>query len=271
MNSKEIFEEYTKATSKTRFTKDTAARLGAKESDIICELLKSGYKFEELKRANKGTYNAGMNKFKKWQENGSPADEDADALAQYTEPEALQAEEEKPEYEYPATDEGEPEEKEAGEDLLQIQDRTIAELKYRNDKLEVKLKSLTSENVELKAENSKLEKDIEIQNGHIKTLENRLIGSQAYVDVCEENEQLKKHIDELEAEKNALCEQLADEMMINEKIRKDAEIDAADLVSERENLTAMYHENELLKKRLERAKRYILNTIYEQFEGGGKE
>lgn len=199
MNSKEIFEEYTKATSKSRFVKDKAARLGVKESDIICELLKSGYKFEELKRANKGTYNAGMNKFKKWQKNGSPEDEDADVLAQYDEPEAVQVEEEKPDYEYPATDEGEPlksscKSEELNEDLLQIQDRTIAELKYKNEKLEVKLKSLASENVELKAENSKLEKDIEIQNGHIKTLENRLIGSQAYDDVCKENEKLKKRL-----------------------------------------------------------------------------
>lgn len=88
MNSKEIFEEYTKASGKSRYIKDKAAELNVKESDIICELLKSGYKFEELKRANKGTYNAGMNKFKKWQENGSPEDEDADVLEQYTEPES---------------------------------------------------------------------------------------------------------------------------------------------------------------------------------------
>ena len=206
MNSKEIFEEYTQATGKTKYIKDKAKELGVAGSDIICELLKSGYKFDELRRCNKAEYNSALNKFKKWQENGSPEDEDTDALSQYDEAEsnssenaAEQAEEEKPEYEYPATDEGEPlksncKSEELNEDLLLIQDRTIAELKYKNEKLEVKLKSLASENVELKAENSKLEEDIKIQNGKIEALERKLIGSQAYDDVCKENEKLKKRL-----------------------------------------------------------------------------
>ena len=263
MNRNEIFEEYTKATSKSRFVKDKAAELGVKESDIICELLKSGYKFEELKRANKGVYNAGMNKFKKWQENGSPEDEDADALAQYAEPEssssenaAEQVEDEKPEYEYPATDEGEPEQNTVtGEDLIQIQSRTIAELKYRNDKLEVKLKSLASENVELKAENSKLEKDIEIQNGRIEDLDKR-------------KKQFMARINELEADNQMLSKQYAELEMMSKKIEKDAAIDAADLRSEQEHLDKVYQENEKLKKQLEKAERYILNTIYAQSEDG---
>ena len=283
MNSEEIFEEYTKATAKRRYIAEKAAELGVKESDIICELFKSGYKFEEIRRANKGIYNAGMKKYEKWLKNGSPVNEEADAPESHC-PEndtTEQDNEEKPEYEYPATDEGEPEQNTVtGEDLLQIQDRTIAELKYKNDKLEVKFKALASENVELKAENSKLEEDIKIQNGKIEGLERKLIGSQAYDDVCEENKQLMKEkqqfmdrIDELEENLRTVREQLRDldicymgAMQENEKIRKSAEIDAADLESEQEHLKKVYQENEGLKKRLERAERYILNTIYEQFE-----
>lgn len=162
MNSKEIFEEYTKATAKRKYITDKAAELGVKESDIVCELLKSGYKFEEIRRANKGIYNAGMNKFKKWQENGSPEDEDADALEQHAEPESM------PEYDYPSTDEGETVES-SDEDLMKI----ISELKYQNEALEIKNKSLAEENVELKAENSKYEKDIEIRDGRIEDLAKR--------------------------------------------------------------------------------------------------
>ena len=277
MNSEEIFEEYTKATAKRRYIAGKAAELGVKESDIICELFKSGYKFEEIRRANKGIYNAGMKKYEKWLKNGSPENEEADAPESHC-PEndtTEQENEEKPEYEYPATDEAE-----TAENLEPQLRQIIAALRYKNDKLEVKLKSLASENVELKAENSKLEKDIEIQNGHIKTLENRLIGSQAYDDVCEENKQLKNEkqqfmdrIDELEENLRTVREQLRDldicymgAMQENEKIRKSAEIDAADLESEQEHLKKVYQENEGLKKRLERAERYILNTIYEQFE-----
>ena len=260
MNSNEIFEEYTKATSKSRFVKDKAAELRVKESDIICELLKSGYKFEELKRANKGVYSAGMNKFKKWQENGSPEDEDADALAQYDEPEsncsenaAEQVEDEKPEYEYPATDEPETTE-DSEQDLMKI----IAELKYKNDKLEVKIKSLAAENVELKAENSKLEEDIEIRNGRIEDLDKR-------------KKQFMARINELEADNQMLSKQYAELEMMSKKIEKDAAIDAADLRSEQEHLDKVYQENEKLKKRLEKAERYILNTIYAQSEDGDKE
>lgn len=149
----------------------------------------------------------------------------------------------------------------------------MAELKYKNDKLEVKVKSLAAENVELKAENSELEEDVKIQNGKISVLERKLIGSQAYEDVCEENKQLKEErqqflgrIEELEADKQMLSKQYAELEMMSKKIEQDAAIDTADLVSERENLDAMYRENEGLRKRLERAERYILNSIYEQFE-----
>ena len=156
----------------------------------------------------------------------------------------------------------------------------MAELKYKNDKLEVKIKSLAAENVELKSENSKLENDIENQNKEIKYLQGKVVGTAVYDETREENERLKKEkeqfmkrIDELEAEKQAVEKQLDElsqsyneAMLLNKKIEQDAAIDAADLISERENLTEMYRENEGLKKRLERAERYILNSIYEQFE-----
>ena len=250
MNSKEIFEEYTKATAKRKYISDKAAELNVKESDIICELFKSGYKFEEIKRANKGIYNAGLNKFKKWQENGSPEDEDADALESHC-PEndtTEQADEEKPEYDYPATDESETDES-SDKDLMKI----ISELKYRNEVLETKIKSLVSENIEMKAENGKLTKDVEILEGRNESLHS-------------ERKQFMDRIDELTLDLQQASHNCTEAMALNEKIRREAEIDAADLESEQEHLKKVYQENEGLKKRLERAERYILNSIYEQFE-----
>lgn len=89
MDHKTIFEEYTKASNKMKYVKDKAESLGVVTSDIVCELFKSGYKFDELRRANKGTYNSALKKYEKWKENGSPEDEDADVLER-TEPEQTQ-------------------------------------------------------------------------------------------------------------------------------------------------------------------------------------
>ena len=137
MNHKEIFEEYTQASNKVKYIKEKAKALGVYDSDIICELFKSGFKFEELKRANKATYNAGIKKYEKWKENGSL---DGDAP---------EVEEEKPVYDYPPDDSDEP----AGE-------------------LSLEMKQLMDENCQLKAELSQLKaekaEDSEVMNEHIK-------------------------------------------------------------------------------------------------------
>ena len=52
MNTEEIFKRYTEAGNKARAVKEMADEYGVAGSDIVCELLKTGYKFEELKRAS---------------------------------------------------------------------------------------------------------------------------------------------------------------------------------------------------------------------------
>ena len=77
-----IQDEYMKASSKTVFIKKKAEELQVPQSTIVCELLKSGYKFEELNRANEAMYNAAVKKLNKWKESGSP-------LTEYEIPEAV--------------------------------------------------------------------------------------------------------------------------------------------------------------------------------------
>ena len=137
MNSKEIFEEYTKASNKMKYIKEKAKALGVYDSDIICELLKSGYKFEELKRANKGTYNAGMKKYEKWKENGSPEDEDADVL------ERIEVEQAEP---VPSTQ---------VDEIEHLNKR----LMDRIDELQLSVNELTEKNEQLEHEKCRLEAD----------------------------------------------------------------------------------------------------------------
>lgn len=82
ITSETIQDEYMKASSKTVFVKKKAEELQVPQSTIVCELLKSGYKFEELNRANEAMYNAAVNKLNKWKESGSP-------LTEYEIPEAV--------------------------------------------------------------------------------------------------------------------------------------------------------------------------------------
>lgn len=89
ITSKEIFEEYTQAEGKTNYIKKKAKVLQVPESTIVCELLKTGYKFEELNRSNTVMYNAAVNKFTKWKESGSP-------FTEYEVPEVLPVTEKKP-------------------------------------------------------------------------------------------------------------------------------------------------------------------------------
>lgn len=72
ITSKDLFEAYTKTEQKNGFVQRKAKELNITRSQVIAELLKSGYKLEELKRADTNNYNAGLNKYRKWIESGSP-------------------------------------------------------------------------------------------------------------------------------------------------------------------------------------------------------
>lgn len=72
ITSKDLFEAYTKTEQKNGFVQRKAKELNITRSQVIAELLKSGYKLEELKRTDINNYNAGLNKYRKWIESGSP-------------------------------------------------------------------------------------------------------------------------------------------------------------------------------------------------------
>lgn len=72
ITSKDLFEAYTKAERKIGWIQREAKRLGITRSQVIAELLKSGYKLEEIRRSDKGNYDAGVNKYNQWIKDGSP-------------------------------------------------------------------------------------------------------------------------------------------------------------------------------------------------------
>lgn len=251
MNHKEIFEEYTQASNKVKYIKEKAKTLGVYDSDIICELFKSGYKFEELKRANKATYNAGMKKYEKWKENGSPEDEDADVLER-AEPEQTQP--------APAPSTRVDEENYKPEDyiahlekVLKEQEEKMTELISTNQYLEDNNKIYMDENCQLKAELCQLkaekEEDSEVMNEHIKA-----------------NKRMIQRIDELQVELNEATQNYNEVMIMYQKLEKDNAVDTADFETAHRILVDEYRKNDELTKKLETAERYILDKIYADYE-----
>ena len=244
MNHKEIFEEYTQASNKVKYIKEKAKTLGVYDSDIICELFKSGYKFEELKKANKATYNAGMKKYEKWKENGSPADEDADALER-TEPEQSE----------PAPSTRVDEENYNPEDyiahlekVLKEQEEKITELISTNQYLEDNNKIYMDENCQLKAELCQLKaekaEDSEVMAEHIKA-----------------NKRMMKRIDELQAEVNEATQNYNEAMLMNKQLESQLALEKADNESESRNLKLAYRENEELRTKVQKCEAFIINQM----------
>ena len=205
MDHKIIFEEYTKASNKMKYVKDKAESLGVVASDIVCELFKSGYKFDELRRANKGTYNSALKKYEKWKENGSPEDEDADVLER-TEPEQSE----------PAPSTRVDEENYKPEDyiahlekVLKEQEEKITEFISTNQYLEDQKKNLEAENDQLNAQLAGLELKVSEIDGALK--EERVRYSKREMELCgqlgekiEETEKLNHEKCRLEAENRKL-------------------------------------------------------------------
>ena len=72
ITSKDLFEAYTKTEQKTGFIQKKAKELNVPRSSIIAALLMSGYKLDEIRRSDENNYKAGLNKYNKWVEEGSP-------------------------------------------------------------------------------------------------------------------------------------------------------------------------------------------------------
>jgi len=277
MNHKEIFEEYTAATGKMKYIKEKAKALGVVDSDIICELLKSGYKFEELKRANKGTYNAAVKKYEKWKENGSPEDEDADALER-AEPEqsepapSTRVDEEKPDYkqeDYIAH----------LEKVLKEQEEKITEFistnQYLEDQkkmLDDEIERLSHEKCRLEAENRKL--NIKVQEYRERsetTLESTRVDEESTYDMkklMDENCQLKADLSQSKCAYDEMLKNYNDAMLMNKQLESQLALEKADNESESRNLKLAYKENDELRSRLQKAERVILKMTYEKCEEG---
>lgn len=72
ITSKDLFEAYTKTEQKTGFIQKKAKELNVPRSSVVAELLKSGYKLDEIRRSDENNYKAGLNKYNKWVEDGKP-------------------------------------------------------------------------------------------------------------------------------------------------------------------------------------------------------
>lgn len=307
MNSKELFEEYTKeASNKMKWVSNKAKELGVSGSDVVFELLKSGFRLDELKRGNPTQYKSAQKKLDAWKKAGSPSDEDEDVLQRIKEEntESTQVEEDT----------------KTGETVTDVDD-ILYSAEYV-EKLERKISELTGESKELKQtlENTRkalTDDDIQINrledlNGkqaeqlvmlgdentrlreRIRGLESEAEEAQNTVRNSDELEKLRadnetlvktnrviiqeldkfraeknrfmKRIDELQAELNETTENFNEAMMFNRKLEEQMQISEGDLKSEQEHLNSMYVENSILKQKLERAERYILDRIYSQME-----
>ncbi len=268
MDHKIIFEEYTKASNKVKYIKEKAKTLGVYDSDIICELFKSGYKFEELKRANKATYNAGMKKYEKWKENGSPEDEDADVLER-TEPEQSE----------PAPSTRVDEENYKPEDYiahlekaLKEQEEKITELISTNQYLEDQKKSLddeierlSHEKCRLEAENRKLKIRVqELLERSETTLESTRVDEENTYDMkklMDENCQLKANLSQSKCAYDEMLKNYNDAMLMNKQLESQLAIEKADNESESRNLKLAYRENEELRTKVQKCEAFIINQM----------
>ena len=232
MNTEEIFKRYTEAGNKTRAVKEMADEYGVAGSDIVCELLKTGYKFEELKRASATQYNSAQKKYQQWKKNGSQSDEEEDVMEKYKNEEGeftvnspvdmvrlLGAENEK------LVKENEELKKIKGELEKRINSLKVSDFNSTVDSMQsdLKVKKLTEENEQLRHE-------------------------------CEENKRMKREYDEMTQNYN-------DAMKINAALEEKIKILESDAETEGKAFKEMHYENENLKDRLATAERYILNQV----------
>ena len=232
MNTEEIFKRYTEATNKSRAVKEMADEYGVAGSDIVCELFKTGYKFEELKRASATQYKSAQKKYQQWKKNGSQPDQEEDVMEKYKNEEGefnvnstedmvqlLSADNEK------LIKENEELKKIKGELEKHINSLKVSDFKSTVDgmQLELKVKKITEENEQLRHE-------------------------------CEENKRMKREFDEMTQNYN-------DAMRINAALEEKIKILESDAETEGEAFRQMHYENENLKDRLAIAERYILNQV----------
>lgn len=239
MNTEEIFKRYTEAGNKSRAVKEMADEYGVAGSDIVCELFKTGYKFEELKRASVTQYKSAQKKYQQWKNNGSQPDQEEDVMEKYKNEEG----------EFTIN---------SAEDMVQI-------LSADNEKLIADNEKLSKENEELKKIKGELEK--RINSLKVSDFNSTVDSMQSDLKVerlTEENEQLRRECEEnkrIKREFDEMTQNYNDAMRINAALEEKIKILESDAETEGEAFKEMHYENENLKDRLATAERYILNQV----------
>lgn len=232
MNTEEIFKRYTEATNKSRAVKEMADEYGVAGSDIVCELFKTGYKFEELKRASATQYKSAQKKYQQWKNNGSQPDQEEDVMEKYK--------------------------NEEGEFTVNSPEDMVQLLSADNEKL-------IKENEELKKIKGELEKRINSLkvsdfNSTVDSMQSDLkverltkVNEQLRRE-CEENKRMKREFDEMTQNYN-------DAMRINAALEEKIKILESDAETEDKTIREMHLENEELKIRLHQAEAFILDKV----------
>ena len=232
MNTEEIFKRYTEAGNKSRAVKEMADEYGVAGSDIVCELFKTGYKFEELKRASVTQYKSAQKKYQQWKKNGSQPDQEEDVMEKYKNEEG--------EFNVNST-----------EDMVQL-------LSADNEKL-------IKENEELKKIKGELEKRINsLKVSDFNSTVDSMQSDLKVKKLTEENEQLRHECEEnkrIKREFDEMTQNYNDAMRINAALEEKIKILESDAETEAEAFRQMHYENENLKDRLAIAERYILNQV----------
>ena len=232
MNTEEIFKRYTEAGNKSRAVKEMADEYGVAGSDIVCELFKTGYKFEELKRASVTQYKSAQKKYQQWKKNGSQPDQEEDVMEKYKNEEG----------EFTVN---------SSEDMVQL-------LSADNEKL-------IKENEELKKIKGELEKRINsLKVSDFNSTVDSMQSDLKVKKLTEENEQLRHECEEnkrIKREFDEMTQNYNDAMRINAALEEKIKILESDAETEDEAFRQMHHENENLKDRLATAERYILNQV----------
>ena len=232
MNTEEIFKRYTEAGNKSRAVKEMADEYGVAGSDIVCELFKTGYKFEELKRASVTQYNSAQKKYQQWKKNGSQPDQEEDVMEKYKNEEG----------EFTVN---------SSEDMVQL-------LSADNEKL-------SKENEELKKIKGELEKRINsLKVSDFNSTVDSMQSDLKVKKLTEENEQLRHECEEnkrIKREFDEMTQNYNDAMRINAALEEKIKILESDAETECEAFKEVCHENEKLKDRLATAERYILNQV----------
>lgn len=244
LNAEEIQKIYTQADTKARCVKKLAEEYGVPKSDIICELFKSGYKYEELKRAYPNEWGAAMNKYKRFKDGETAlAGNDAEnpAIPAGTAPE----QEEQMALECKLTGE---ELKEAAEQLKANMDEyNSSPLLQRLDSENLQMKKdlefyqgentkLDEENIKLTQENTKLQEEIkrlERESANFKKMNVQL--SEEYARTRTERDEARDELKKMTKDRTEECSQctndaIAEIARLQQEIEKLKEIHSKDII-----------------------------------------